>query len=230
MFGFPASTEFNKRIPKQKFYENIKIPPSVKRSFVDQVHLICWRNKLSTTTLNIGPGENVTEIEVLEVTINSLPIDEAILRLIDRKIPYHTLIILTYQELAQAWIAYKEIPSGQNRSLKSSQYFHTTWMPKDDLSFTLNGINIDLIYKHLLKKIAGKNLSIHQNETIKESIIRAEHERSIQNKVNLLKIKLQNEKQFNRRIEISNELKKTLKMLTNYPSYNSPKETQTSKH
>ena len=25
MFGFPASTEFGKRIPKQKFYENIDI-------------------------------------------------------------------------------------------------------------------------------------------------------------------------------------------------------------
>ena len=35
MFGFPASTEFGKRIPKQKFYENIDITPALKRVFAD---------------------------------------------------------------------------------------------------------------------------------------------------------------------------------------------------
>lgn len=29
MFDFPASTEFGKRIPKQKFYENINITPAL---------------------------------------------------------------------------------------------------------------------------------------------------------------------------------------------------------
>ena len=36
MLGFPPSTEFNKRIPKQKFYENAAIPAAVKRLFADQ--------------------------------------------------------------------------------------------------------------------------------------------------------------------------------------------------
>ena len=194
MFGFPPSTEFNKRISKQKFYENIKIPPSVKRSFVEQVRLIYWRNKLSTTTLNIGPGENVTEIEVLEITLNRQSLDEAILRLIDQKIPYHTVFILTHQELAQAWIAYKETPSVHNHHLKTSQYFHTIWMPKNDLTFTLNGITMDFVYTDLVKKIAEKNLTVYQHETIKESIARTELVHSIQNKIKILTNKLQTKK------------------------------------
>ena len=28
---FPAATEYNKRIPKQKFYENLTLTPQVKR-------------------------------------------------------------------------------------------------------------------------------------------------------------------------------------------------------
>ena len=40
MFGFPVSTEFNKRIPKQKFYENIEASPSVTRIFVEQIHIM----------------------------------------------------------------------------------------------------------------------------------------------------------------------------------------------
>ena len=32
MLGLPQSTEFNKRIPKQKFYENITVNASLKQS------------------------------------------------------------------------------------------------------------------------------------------------------------------------------------------------------
>ena len=104
MFGFPASTEFGKRIPKQKFYENIDITPAQKRVFVEHIRLIYWRNKLAVTTLNLAAGETVTEIEVFEVRLNASQLDEAVLRQIDKQIPYHILFILTYDGKAQAWI------------------------------------------------------------------------------------------------------------------------------
>ena len=46
MLNFPNSTEFNKRIPKQKFYENIAVTPAMKRAFVEQIRTIYWRNKI----------------------------------------------------------------------------------------------------------------------------------------------------------------------------------------
>lgn len=54
MLGFPASTEFNKKIPKQKFYDNLDISPALRRVFVDQIRLVYWRNKLAASTLNIA--------------------------------------------------------------------------------------------------------------------------------------------------------------------------------
>lgn len=45
MLGLPKSTEFNKRIPKQKFYDNLTVSPTLKRSFVDQIRMIYWANK-----------------------------------------------------------------------------------------------------------------------------------------------------------------------------------------
>lgn len=50
MIGLPVSTEFNKRIPKQKFYENIAAPLVMKKAFVEQIKIIYWRNKIATTT------------------------------------------------------------------------------------------------------------------------------------------------------------------------------------
>ena len=37
MLNFPATTEFNRKIPKQKFYENIDIPNQIKRQFVEKI-------------------------------------------------------------------------------------------------------------------------------------------------------------------------------------------------
>ena len=56
MLGLPKSTEFNKRIPKQKFYENITVTPAMKKAFVEQIRIIYWRNKIAATTLNLAAG------------------------------------------------------------------------------------------------------------------------------------------------------------------------------
>lgn len=40
MLGLPKTTEFNKRIPKQKYYENLTVTPGLKRAFTEQVKII----------------------------------------------------------------------------------------------------------------------------------------------------------------------------------------------
>ena len=76
MLGLPKSTEFNRRIPKQKFYENLTVSPALKRIFVEQIRVIWWRNKLAATTMNLAAGETVTEIEVFEVCLSAPQLDE----------------------------------------------------------------------------------------------------------------------------------------------------------
>ena len=60
MLDLPKSTEFNRRIPKQKFYENLTVTPAMKKIFTEQIKMIYWRNKLAASTLNIAAGEQVT--------------------------------------------------------------------------------------------------------------------------------------------------------------------------
>ena len=94
MFYLPKSTEFNRRIPKQKFYENLTISPAVKRAFVEQIRFIYWRNKIAPATVNIAPGKTVDEVEVFELRLTEPQLDEAVLRRIDTEIPYHILFLL----------------------------------------------------------------------------------------------------------------------------------------
>lgn len=213
MFGFPATTEFGKRIPKQKFYENIDITPVLKRVFVEQIRLIYWRNKLAASTLNLAAGEMVTEVEVFEVRLNTPELDEAVLRQIDKEIPYHILFILTCDGKAQAWIGYKEVAASGGNAFKVSRYYHTEWMPENELQFRVDGLSMDAVYENLVRQIAGDALSSEPGETIKESVERNEAKRQLEKRIATLETKMRKEKQLNRRIEYNAKLKKLRKEL-----------------
>ena len=62
MLALPESTDVNKRIPKQKVYENLAVTHALKRLFIDQIKVIYWRNKIAATTMNLAAGNTVTEI------------------------------------------------------------------------------------------------------------------------------------------------------------------------
>lgn len=212
MLCFPVSTEFNKRIPKQKFYENIEASPAVKRIFVEQIHIIYWRNKLAAATLNLAAGDAVTEIEIFEVKLNTPQLDEAVLRQIDKAIPYHILFVLTYEGKAQAWIGYKEASSGGN-AFKVNRYYHTDWMPENELCFTISGLNMDAVYESLVRQIAGERLQALSHESLKESVGRDEERRRLEKQIAALENKLHKEKQLNRKMELNAELKRLKKEL-----------------
>lgn len=213
MLGLPERTEFNKRIPKQKFYENIDIPHTLKRVFVDQIRIIYWRNKLAATTMNITAGEEVTEIEVLEIRLQEQKLDEAVLRQIDKEIPYHILFLLTCDRKEQAWIGYKEAADSGSNAFKVSRYYHTDWVPEGSLNFSIDGLNMDAVYANLVRQIAGDALSVTQGETIKESIARDDTKRQLEKQIATLETKMCKEEQLNRRMEINAELKRLRKEL-----------------
>lgn len=208
MFGFPASTEFGKRIPKQKFYENIDITPALKRVFVEQIHLIYWRNKLAATTLNLTAGETVTEIEVFEIRLNTPQLEEAVLRQVDKEIPYHILFVLTCEGKAQAWIGYKEATASGNNAFKVSRYYHTDWIPEDELQFRVDGLNMDAVYENLVRQIAGDALQADAGESLQASVARDERRRQLEKQIAALENKMHKEKQLNRRMEINAEIKR----------------------
>ena len=213
MLGFPASTEFNKKIPKQKFYDNLDISPALRRVFVDQIRLVYWRNKLAASTLNIATGEAVTEIEVFEVRLNDPQLDEAVLKQIDKEIPYHILFVLTCNGKAQAWIGYKEAAAYGSNAFKVSRYYHTDWMPEDELHPHIDGLNMDAVYENLVRQIAGDQLQTDSGESLKESVERDEKKKQLEKQIAALESKMKKEKQLNRRMEMNSELKKMRKEL-----------------
>jgi hypothetical protein len=214
MIGLPKTTEFNKRIPKQKFYENMDISPALKRIFTEQVKTIYWRNKIAASTINLAGGNDVTEIEVFEIRLNSKELDDAFLRQIDRKIPYHILFLLEYGGKYQARIGYKEtLLSGKN-TFKVNAYYQTEWMDEDNLPLKLEGLSIEAVYENFVRQVAGDRLREKENsESLKKSVTRDEEKQSLQKQIDNLKAKIRKEAQLNRQMEMNSELKVLIKKL-----------------
>lgn len=213
MLELPRSTEFNKRIPKLKFYENLQITPALKKSFVDQVKVIHWKNKIAATTVNLAPGERVTELEVFSIRLNEGSLDEAVLRQIDREIPYHILFLLEYESKVQAWIGYKETSGSGNAAFKVNRYYHTEWMPPQELSLHMEGLTIDAVYENFVRQIAGDALEGGQTETLKESVDRSEKRAQLEKQIAALQGKVRKEKQLNVQMKLNAELKALKKKL-----------------
>jgi len=213
MLALPKSTEFNKRIPKQKFYDNLNVSPALKRSFIDQIKVIYWANKIAASTVNLAEGKDVTEIEVFEVKLNIPKLDEAVLKQIDREIPYHILFILEYENQFQAWIGYKEAAGSGTAAFKVNKYYHTEWMLEDELPIKLEGLNIQTVYENFVRQIAGEALQSSQTESLKKSVERDEQAEGLRKQIEKLQTKIRKEKQLNRQMQMNTELKDLTKRL-----------------
>ena len=207
MLGLPKSTEFNKRIPKQKFYENLSVTPAIKTAFTEQIKIIYWRNKLAATTLNLATGKLVTEIEVFEIRLTSPDLDEDILRLIDREIPYHILFLLEYDGKYQAAMGYKEAASSSKAAFKVERYYRTEWLT-EELPLHLEGLTIDAVYENFIRQIAGDRLTSNENTTLKESVEQQKQREQIEKQIAALETKMKKEKQLNRKMELKAEIKR----------------------
>lgn len=209
MLSFPKFTEFNRRIPKQKFYEKPEFPPALRRIFANRIQAVYWRNKLAPATIRLPAGKYVSEIEVFEIQLNAPHPDKDILKQIDRVIPYHILFVLTFNGRVQAWIGYKE--AAASGAFKTGRYYHTRWMPESELHLGIDGLDMDAVYENLVRQIAGGDLQTDSGEPLKESIERDEKKKQLESQIAALENKIRREKQLNRQMEINAELKKLKK-------------------
>ena len=206
MLDLPRTTEFNRRIPKQKFYENLDITPALKRCFIDQIRTVVWRNKIAPDTVNLAAGQKVSELQVFSILLNDGKLDEAVLKQIDREIPYHILFLLEYDGRVQAWIGYKEEAGSGTAAFKVNQYYHTDWMTPEELPLKLEGLDMDSVYENLVRQIAGETLETQAATTLQEAYEKSVLRDKLVKQIATLEKKAWNEKQPKRKLEIAKQL------------------------
>ena len=151
---------------------------------------------------------------MFEIRLNCPVFDDSLLRQIDKRIPYHILFLIEYQEKYQAWIGYKETAVSGNQSFKVNEYYHTEWLDEDELPLKLDGLSVDAVYENFVRQIAGDKLKTETaGESLKESVERDEQKQALQKQIATLQAKIRKEKQLNKQMQMNTELKKFKKEL-----------------
>ena len=198
MLDFPQTTEFGKKVPKKRFYDNADIPGHIRRLFVTEIESVIWRNKFSSSTLNVEQGASVTEIELLQISLRQKSLSKAVLETIPRIIPYHLIFLLEYLENYQLSVAYSPARG-------KAVCFSTQWQAFEALSLQIKGLNLDEVYENFVRQIAGGNLT--RGESLQADVEREKARTALQKRIASLSRKLRAEKQFNRQVEINRELR-----------------------
>ena len=205
MLGLPSATEYNKRIHKQKFYENLSVTPALKRIFTEQIQSVIWANKIAPSTMNISAGKEVTEIEAFRIMLNSDSLDESALWQMDRQIPYHILFVLEYNEKVQIWIGYKEQSAGDN-AFKVNKYYHTEWFDEQSASIKIEGFDMDKVYENLVRQIGG--FENNTDDSLGKQIADKERREKLEMEIAKLEKLARAEKQPKKKFELVQKIKK----------------------
>ena len=191
MINFPERCKVNKFIPKKTFYEKIGVSTAVKDEFVNYIEKIIWLYKLSEETIGITKTEKTEEIQVFELTLKSKIIPKNIIRIITKSIPYKILFVLKFEnEFCYAIRVVEDI------------YF-TEW--NEEITMNLVGLNLDDIYKDIVKSIIKEQDNDKEFEDIIDKKNKVDE---LYKKIEQLNNKINNEKQFNKKVELNLELQK----------------------
>ncbi|WP_061213456.1 DUF4391 domain-containing protein [Syntrophomonas wolfei] len=194
MLGLPRSTQVNRRVAKEKLYQNAALAPQTREMIKDQIDSVFWRNKLADSTMAISAGETVAEIQIFEIQLRQRELDKRVLPAIAKAIPYKILFILVFGDEAQLWIE------------ASGTFYNTDWQPLGGFTLKFEGLNLDALYENLVRQISGGRLGTDGD--IEEAVDRDKKRQKLERDIAALEKKLLREKQFNKQVELNGELKR----------------------
>ena len=216
MLNLPSTTAFGRRIPKQKFYDNIDVSPEVKRLFIDQIRLITWAHKLSAQTMNLADGQAVQDIEVFHIKLLGDTLDPRVTEQMDKQIPYHILFVLERPDgMVQLVIRYKEAAQAGENAFRLQKSYATDWQNINELSLPVNALDMDSLYESIVRFVAGDALTAAPDENLKTAIEQTQAQENHRRQLEQLKSHMKKEKQLSRQMELRRQIKQLEKQLNN---------------
>lgn len=198
MFELPKECYVNKFLPKKIFYEKVGVSSGVKDEFVNLVDRITWLYKLSPDTIGIPKTDSIEEIQIFQIDVKEKRIPLSVIKTIIKGVQYKILFLIKHNDD----FCY---------SIKVDDNYSSEW--NDDINFEFNAINLEIVFQNIVKSIIGEEKNNKQfNQIIDEKTTMAELEK----KINQLKQKIKNEKQFNRKMELNKELNNLNRVMEGY--------------
>ena len=213
LFAWLAQAAVGRPVAKSKIYAHAKPTAALRALFVEQVESITWAYKLAPETINLPAKPAVPEIEVFEVALKLPDVSHSVLRCIDQAMPRPILFNLRFEGRTQAVAAYKR-PSDaahHQRGQPVSQWvvgdYHAAPWQKDSDARPALPVALDLpgLYEQLLRQHLA--VPARPGETLRDQLDRLSALSAKQAAAAKLELRLRQEKQFNRKVELNAQLR-----------------------
>lgn len=189
MLNLSNRCEVNKFIPKKTFYEKVNISSTAKQDFINKLEKIYWKYKLSEDTINITKTEDVEEIEIFELVLKEKCDVKGLIKVITKEIPYTILFIVKFNDEFQYAVKVDE------------NILITNWNEKKEFNFI--GINLKEVYNNIVRKIIDDDSTTN----VKIALENKKEKEELEKKINALRIKINKEVQFKKKVELNQELR-----------------------
>ena len=207
LFAYPPGTTLGRILPKNKIYQHGNPGKTIKTHFIDQVEHIIWQHKLSPETIRIPATHAVPEIQVFTIILKSEALSTDVLRCIDHAIPFPILFELSYRDKVKLTAAYKYPDKSHTVGRIIGDYLSGNWISTDAPRKPLPiALDLETLYENILRSMMA--YPARPAESMVQHIERIAAIRMKQQKQERCKIRLRNEKQFNRKISINAELRR----------------------
>lgn len=225
-FNIPDESYIGTTIYKKHFYDNATLSSSDKMLFKNNINRITWLYCLKPNLINIAAYKDderdYPELEVIEVILNKDNKLDRIAEVIMRTIPYPMILVFNLNNKLKIYTAHQKISQKDNSKNTLEEFVLTDWLEEGDSLFKkldikrMNFTNFYLLYSDIMDTISVYSLS----EVIKKDISSIggkearevlNENQNIEDEISSLKLKLKNESQFNRKMELNIAIKELMK-------------------
>lgn len=198
--GLPSSTQIRKPVHKKLLYTKfpVELSGDMRKQFDEDIGRIIITNEISPVSVNIKEGEQVKSIFVLQIELKSKSYNERNIVLISKMFGQHLLIVLIYGEEVQL-------------STYRTRLLHSEWMPADDASIRLTGLDLDAVWEGLVTQVSG--IVVADNNSLDEQIVIEQEKSKLLKQIEDLEKKVRKETQAKKKFEMFQRLKSYQKRL-----------------
>lgn len=148
MFRFSEKTQVNIQFKMLELFRTIKADKVVKAD-AGNVTKVTLSNVLSPDRTNMESSENVKEIYVFDIELNSNKVPEKFIEALNKSINFQTLLTLRYNDKVKYIIAVKIIDDEKIKILKT---FESDWQ-EEQLDDMPSSVKLENIYKQMIAKL-----------------------------------------------------------------------------
>ncbi|MCQ2326283.1 MAG: DUF4391 domain-containing protein [Bacteroidales bacterium] len=197
----PSNTEVQKTITKTFFFEKAKANAATKQAFNKDIKKITITNVITTSTIPaLLKGKTIESFYVVNIVVNSKEYDQKNIILINKTINQNIIYAILHEDMIQIAIYHTKL-------------FVTDWMPIDNATIVLDGINMDVVWKNIVICIGGIN--VEKDNTLEQQINIDETRIKINNEIQILNNKMLKERQPAKKIALFEKIQKLKTNLNN---------------